>query len=47
MNVMRSQAQPGQIHVYMSSAEAEALRKSLPKGHMLRRRLKKVLRGNL
>lgn len=41
MNVMRSQAQPGQIHIYMSEAEAREIRD--PKS-ALYKRLRKALK---
>lgn len=45
MNVMRSQAQPGQIHIYLSEAEAREIRD--PKSDLykaLRKRLKRVMK---
>lgn len=51
MNVLRSRGEPDLIYVLLSDSEAKALRnalrRSVPLGRNLRRRLKEVLRGNL
>lgn len=43
MNAVRSSGQPDLIYVLLNDEEASALRKVLPKGHQLKRMLKKVL----